>query len=497
MISDNTKNKIKDFPNKVGFFPNLEQVESLELEQVINLNLKSIIDSHSTPSKKFNFKLVPPPEGILIDVTHTFSYPYHSGIQRVVRSFVVALNEIGHKTVLFRFDLTHGQPVLLSEVESKQFYNWQEFVTLGGGVFGSPNHSPIPRLINIIKPFKKFIPTSIWDFARNTALKIKTYRFQKVSSKTFEVENINVNVLDLRDQKVVLPEVTSELPRIQMIQNLSKWFNVNFIAIVYDLIPLTHPEYCTIGYDFIHYIQLFRSINKAVCISKHTASEVSSLLAITPRTVSSDLQISSLYLGGDFTEIKNAKLDLNIEYSKFNSDEKVILMIARFEPRKNIRRVAQAMAQLQIKGQKFKFVIVGNPGWKQELIFNDIEQYKKSGLNIEYHLKLPDSELFKWYNKAYFTIFCSIVEGLGLPVIESVLFKKPCITANSGSQAEIADLLGGCIKVNPYSVDSIKNAAENLLNDPILYKSLKDQTEKATWPTWNDYAKEFVELHLN
>jgi glycosyltransferase involved in cell wall biosynthesis len=462
---------IQSFPNKFKRFPTSAELEQLELGFEPNTSL-------------VQNALITPSPGILIDVTHTYIYPYHSGIQRTVRSFVCALKDIGKSAVLIRFDGVSGQPVLLTTQEVDQFFNWNQFIS-------SQNHRDSQnekKLVQFLKPLKKKIPPWIWNNMKALYVKVRSFVNKDFLNKIkifFSDRTLtpSLRVLDLRHRNVILPEVISEEFRIEMIEVLSAKYSVKFSAIVYDLIPLTHPEYCTIGYGFIHYLRIFRCIHQAICISKHTAMELKNVLNLIPRTVQNELLISSQYLGGDFSgEHPTSVMD----------QTPIILMVARFEPRKNIRRVLQAMVRLQNQELKFKFVVVGNPGWKQEEIFEDLDQYISKGYNIEYHLKIQDSELLRWYQKSYFTIFCSIVEGLGLPVIESVLLHKPCITTNSGSQNEVADLLGGCVKVDPLSISEIESATKQLLADTNFYNQLVQQTKSANWPSWSDYAKEFT-----
>ena len=56
------------------------------------------------------------------------------------------------------------------------------------------------------------------------------------------------------------------------------------------------------------------------------------------------------------------------------------------------------------------------------------------------------------------SIFCSEVEGFGLPVVESLALGVPVICSNLSSMAEIIELTEGCVPVDPFSLDAISNA---------------------------------------
>lgn len=454
-------------------FPIAAEIESLEVGK---LGLKSqALGLQSADKQK-----------LYIDVSHTYCYPYNSGIQRVVRSLVNAFKVHGTNFQMFKFESSTGQPVKLTAQEERQFYNWQDFI------FSSEKSNSDQKVYSLVKPIKSVVPLFVWEFgkavyygSKNLISTINPFAHKKQKQ---EVSQFQFETLDLTGCQVLLPEVTSDILRVEMIEILAKHYQVRFSAIVYDLIPVTHPEYCTIGYDFIHYLRIFRYISHAICISKHTESELLGILKILDRRLPSELKTSSVYLPGEFMLPASA-----VERSDTaTSEENIVLMVARFEPRKNIRRVAKAVRDLQISGKKFKFVLIGNPGWMQETIIEDLETYKKEGINLEYHLRLPDAELVKWYARARFTVFCSITEGFGLPIVESVLIGKPCITTKYGSQGEIAKLVGGCKFVDRFSVDEIKNAISELLCDAQSYSQLKTQIEHVKWPTWQQYGMQIL-----
>lgn len=448
---------------KFGRYPDPADTEELILGN---------FPKNSRPSS--SLKTVPN-QTLFIDVTHTVHYPYNSGIQRVVRTLVTSMKNNGARFELIKFDLD-GQPVSLSNHEVDKFYNWEKHLKSS-----NTRVNALDSVAKICAPLiKKLFPNSAWIFAKKFYYLLK----DRLNSKSGVLtSSISAEVLDLRNKKLLLPEVITETERINAVTVLAKFYDVSVSHVLYDLIPVTHPEYCTVGYDFVHYLRIFRSIDKVFAISKHSETELNKIMSIVPREVATPLNIKTIYLGGDFNFAKNSQ-------PPSTTDKKVILMVARFEPRKNIRRVLIAVKKLFEESQNFKFVLVGNPGWLQENIISDLNMLKTKGYDIEYHMRIPDSELIAWYQKAYFTVFCSIAEGFGLPIIESVLMGKPCITTNSGSQAEVGNLIGGCDLVDPFDSDDIYKKIKRLLVDESYYKSKVQQTESAKWPSWADYAKE-------
>lgn len=453
------------FLNKFSRYPTAAETEELNLGKFPSGKKSHQSSLRSNPDHK-----------LFVDVTHTLDYALNSGIQRVVRSLVTGMRNNGYQFQLIKFDLDM-QPVELTFHEMEKFYNWEKY----SNSLSTKNILKADIAIRLIARFlKALIPNSLW-----VKIKLKYARINEAISagNLLSSATTKKNILDLRKKHLLLPELVADESRINVVSILAKHYEVYISTILYDLIPVTHPEYCNIGYDFIHYLRIFRSAEKVFAISKHSENELKKLMAIIPREIKTPCTLKTILVGGDFPRSDAAKYAMN-------DHQKVILMVARFEPRKNIRRVLFVVKKLFEEKQNFKFVLVGNPGWLQNSILSDLKDMISMGYNIEYHLSISDSELISWYKKCYFSIFCSITEGFGLPIIESVLMGKPCITTHDGSQAEIAKTIGGCDLVDPYNLDDIYKKTKRLLTDVPHYQLLAQQASKAEWPTWSDYAKE-------
>jgi glycosyltransferase involved in cell wall biosynthesis len=102
---------------------------------------------------------------------------------------------------------------------------------------------------------------------------------------------------------------------------------------------------------------------------------------------------------------------------------------------------------------------------------------------------MKDAELWQHFRDARFSVFMSLHEGYGLPVVESLALGTPVLTANYGSLAEIA-AAGGCLTADPRDDQQIVEKMLALLTDDGLVSRL--ETEAASIPrrTWSDYAAE-------
>ena len=96
---------------------------------------------------------------------------------------------------------------------------------------------------------------------------------------------------------------------------------------------------------------------------------------------------------------------------------------------------------------------------------------KRSKGRIVLHGLLPDKQVEALRKSCLASVFVSLAEGYGLPVAESLWRGQPCICSNDGSIAEIA-AGGGCVLVNPQSVEEIEQAFERMATDEAINEGL-------------------------
>ena len=150
------------------------------------------------------------------------------------------------------------------------------------------------------------------------------------------------------------------------------------------------------------------------------------------------------------------------------------------------------MVAAQQRGQRFRGVFVGNAGWLNGQFRNELCQARSRGIQVELHEGLSDEALAALYSTATLTVYCSVAEGFGLPIVESVMAGVPCLTSNLGSMQEIAEQIGGCSLVNPYSTSGIAAALTGLLSDREELDRLTAEARQASWHSWSDYCEELM-----
>lgn len=146
------------------------------------------------------------------------------------------------------------------------------------------------------------------------------------------------------------------------------------------------------------------------------------------------------------------------------------LLVGSILRHKNIVRLVQAFASLN-KG--VKLIIVGvckDAEYLSEIKSTEVESgLSESRLNyLEY---VPDEDLPYLYNGAIAFLLPSLHEGFGVPIIEAMACGIPVITSNCSAMPEVAG--GAALLVDPYSVESIAAAMQEIIDNPHRAKALR------------------------
>lgn len=220
-----------------------------------------------------------------------------------------------------------------------------------------------------------------------------------------------------------------------------------------------------------------KQADKILCVSEFTKSEVQ---AFWPEQSDKCVVVRS---GGN----------LNVEQKQFdeNSTHKrpYALFVGTLEPRKNLRRLVEAFANLVNENRvQSDLIIVGAVGWGE----NDLGSLVKvAGAEDRILLlgHISDNHLQQLYSGAHCLAMPSLYEGFGLPVLEAMRYGVPSVISQDGSLAEIAGDSG--LLVNPLSADSIANALEAMFNNEAKRSALsKKASKRASEFSWEKAASE-------
>lgn len=170
----------------------------------------------------------------------------------------------------------------------------------------------------------------------------------------------------------------------------------------------------------------------------------------------------------------------------------VILCVGSVEGRKNHPALLDACEQLWAGGLRFDLHLIGlaRPQTGRAAL-EKIAALQRAGRPLRYDGAVDDATVDAAYRACTFTVYPSLLEGFGLPVLESLARGRPCLCSGSGALGEAARP-GGCVTLDSMDAGSLADAIARLLRDPVARAGLSVAARARTFKTWRDYAAELT-----
>ena len=269
------------------------------------------------------------------------------------------------------------------------------------------------------------------------------------------------------------------------------------IYTLHDLVPLRLPH--TTLDNKRRYYSLCKKIAKTadhiITVSETSRNDIINLLGVSPEKVTNTYQavtLPQLGLEENLTDFQHQlRNTFNLEYKKY------FLFYGAIEPKKNIARLIEAYLASQTSTP---LIIVGAPGWKEEnelkLLIASKNLNQESSKKISRIEYLPFPMLLNLIRGAKATLFPSLYEGFGLPVLESMALGTAVITSNVSSLPEIAG--DAAYLVNPYNTCELVQAIQELDKNDILRFQLEDKgRQQAKKFSQEAYKNRLADLYQN
>jgi glycosyltransferase involved in cell wall biosynthesis len=288
------------------------------------------------------------------------------------------------------------------------------------------------------------------------------------------------------------------LPVLAVRQNLDLLHGMAFV------LPYvrTCPTVVTIfDLSFIHYPERFPALQRiyltsqtrrscqaarrVVAISESTARDLERYYGI----LNEKIDIVMPGVGREFHLIDRDKVD-SFRKEKRLSDP-YLLHVGTLQPRKNIPFLVKALAK--IRRPNLKLVLVGGKGWNYNEIYAAVEKY---GLvkQVDFRGFVADTELPLWYNAATATIFPSLYEGFGLPVLEAMACGSPVIAANTSAIPEVAGK--AALLYEPDDLSGLIDHIAIVLDDPQLAAKMQENgLSRANRFSWQRASQEMITVY--
>jgi len=284
---------------------------------------------------------------------------------------------------------------------------------------------------------------------------------------------------------VLIPEVPA-IERIASLSELARHSGNNVAIVAHDAIPITGREYVPAAETerFARYLELVTGATVVTAVSESAATEFKGI------------RESSLAHGSASFDVGFRRLPMELPVlarGRVKTRVPVVLVVGSREPRKNQDAVLYAAERLWREGLEFELILVGAWGWSTGAFRSWLRRVRAAGRPVSAPHSLDDDDLWRAYDVAWFTVFPSLQEGFGLPIVESLAHGVPVITSDYGSMAEIA-AGGGCLTIDPREDEQLVIAMRSLLIEPELRSRLAREIAARPRDSWEQYATDVMDI---
>lgn len=243
------------------------------------------------------------------------------------------------------------------------------------------------------------------------------------------------------------------------------------IYTIHDLIPLRLPH--TTADNKSKYLELCRGIvrkaDHIAVVSETTRQDVIRILGVEESRVTNTYQAVSIPAHLAARPQEDLVLELEGIFQLGWKD--YFLHFGAIEPKKNLGRIVEAYLA---SGVMAPLVIVGGRAWLEEGETRLLDQVKREGGphadRIRRYEYLPFSMLISLIRGAKATLFPSLYEGFGLPVLESMALETAVLTSTGGALPEVAG--EAALSVDPYDTQAMSRGIQALDRDEALRNDL-------------------------
>jgi len=257
-------------------------------------------------------------------------------------------------------------------------------------------------------------------------------------------------------------------------------------AVLYDLIPFSHPETVAEQTRLAHthwWNEAPSHLDSVMCISNAVRDDY--LAWQEKAAVAHKLPPESIgyfHLGA---ELKQDDPIITV----LNSATPFFLVVGSLEPRKNHAFILDAFEQLWQQNKEVNLVIVGGFGWKSEDLIAKIQRHPELGHRLFLIRDASDRDLYTLYNKCEALIIASLAEGFGLPIVEAfhhgakvICSDLPVFREIAGEHALYFDLSNPAFLAN--------RVIEHTQTCP--QSPSKANKESTTWLSWHESTRQLL-----
>lgn len=205
--------------------------------------------------------------------------------------------------------------------------------------------------------------------------------------------------------------------------------------VVYDLLPLRHPEWFPqgMGERFRLWLRLVAECGDlALCISESVREDLRAALAHEAPSAAPNL--ASFALGSDLESWLRPSAGLPPPApgtARF-------LMVGTVEPRKGHAQALDAFERLWAQGESCELLVAGHAGWSVPGLVDRLRRHAEAGRRLHWIEACDDADLLAAYRDCTALLAPSSGEGFGLPLVEAAAHGLPILVRDIPVFREVA-----------------------------------------------------------
>lgn len=418
-----------------------------------------------------------------VDVDDLFFFARHSarptGIQRLTGEIYLALMQCDPGRVGF---VTHSDDPHQFDIVS-----WEDVRRVYLSMTGGANAVGLPLRDETKSVVTRDPPTRFSQLMDRLIQRRR--QVSKIDSPVQSPRTTLQSVAQATDTLCTLGAPWHDAQYAERVRHLKHASGMQFAMLVHDLIPLLRPEFFERGRapNFEHVLQGCLPMADVIFAnSQSTAADVSAWAArrgIALRTVPRHIPI-----GTGFTRPAAAALPAPLVSGNF------VLFVSTIEVRKNHLQAFRIWCRLleDLPRERVPtLVFAGGWGWMVEDLKKAVESTDHLGGKLVVITSPDDATLVSLYQGCRFSLFLSHYEGWGLPVSDSLAFRKLCVASNRTSIPEA----GGeyCLYVDPDDTTSAYRTIRRLIEHPAELAQLEASLRLNFKPVeWRKSAEEIL-----
>ena len=267
---------------------------------------------------------------------------------------------------------------------------------------------------------------------------------------------------------------------------------VKIVTQIYDIIPITHPQFCHENTTVNFMIYLGANLKYADLLITSAETTIKALDELADKIGIEHKKCKVVTLSSDFARSNKEDTsmgEVDPEVKKIASGSKYLLMLGTIEPRKNHSLIIDAL-ESGLAESGMKAIFAGRIGWNVKELEKRIKTHPLYNKSLFFVEKPDDVTVDYLYKNAFAVAFPTFNEGFGLPIIEAFMRGTPVVASDIPVLHEVAGDFADYF--DPNDKNDLIRCVKALMNDPETYKAKKAKLKEYVPYTWDESAEDML-----